>query len=419
MKSRMPRCIVLIVLCAFLFTQTPCADWREWEGWREWALVPADPADPGPRSADYFEVTLTNPDTGNSLPTVVWFPARGTDIDLQGAPYPGLVFAHGFLATPLLYSGNGQQLATWGYVVAMPDFADERLEARVSDARWLLTYLEEETLSPDSLLHGMIDPDRLGIVGHSLGGLTTLVVAARDARVQAAVALDPVNPPLFLNISAWNAEGEGGALTAPVLVLAAPAQTCNYFANYEGVYPLLGAQHKAKLVVSEGNHCDFMQTSSAVPRDACYRICRGEFSEDRVALAGRYSIAWLNYYLRGDPEFYAYLYGGVAHDDVEAGLLTREIDTAPRAVDAQGEQAAIRVSWERYAHPIVDGYSIYRRTEGGVLGGRSTARLTAVSSYIDTDVVPGRRYYYVVRSRDAAGNEHGPSREVSAVALPD
>ena len=47
------------------------------------------------------------------------------------------------------------------------------------------------------------------------------------------------------------------------------------------------------------------------------------------------------------------------------------------------------------------------------------AQVSAVSSYVDTDVEPGTVYHYKVRSRDAAGNEHEASREVSASTLPE
>jgi hypothetical protein len=38
-----------------------------------------------------------------------------------------------------------------------------------------------------------------------------------------------------------------------------------------------------------------------------------------------------------------------------------------------------------------------------------------VSSYVDSDVVAGQRYFYILQSRDLAGNEHQASDEVSAV----
>ena len=48
---------------------------------------------------------------------------------------------------------------------------------------------------------------------------------------------------------------------------------------------------------------------------------------------------------------------------------------------------------------------------------RYTITAGRVSSYLDKDVIGGTPFYYVLRSRDAAGNEHQSSSEVSAVPI--
>src|SRR5947207_293413 len=44
---------------------------------------------------------------------------------------------------------------------------------------------------PSSPVFGLLDLTRLGVMGHSYGGATTLIVSARDPRVKAAVSLEP------------------------------------------------------------------------------------------------------------------------------------------------------------------------------------------------------------------------------------
>ena len=102
---------------------------------------------------------------------------------------------HGYLASPSYYTGNGRHLASWGYIVAMPAFPSEISEDRASDVQYLLSYLEGENANSASMFHDRIAVDKLGVIGHSLGGATTLMVAARDSRIKAAVALDPGNLP--------------------------------------------------------------------------------------------------------------------------------------------------------------------------------------------------------------------------------
>jgi pimeloyl-ACP methyl ester carboxylesterase len=167
------------------------------------------------------------------------------------------------------------------------------------------------------------------MVGHSLGGLATLAAAAEDRRIRAAVALDPVNPPRFSGVDAWNSAGEGPKILAPTLVIGAPSQVCNYFARYEQMVPSLGAKEKARIVVSQGSHCDFMMAYQLRVRDVCYRLCGGNYSEARVNTSARYTAAWLNYHLAGDESFYRYIYGDVAMDDLAAGVIQMDVFVRP------------------------------------------------------------------------------------------
>jgi dienelactone hydrolase len=121
---------------------------------------------------------------------------------------PGL----GWLASD--YSVMLEDLASHGYVVvgiASPGFADvvrlpdgrevarslgigEKIgadQAHVqADAAFALHRLRALAEDPASFLHGRVDLARVGAFGHSLGGTTSLVLAAHDTGVRAAVNLD-------------------------------------------------------------------------------------------------------------------------------------------------------------------------------------------------------------------------------------
>ena len=140
-----------------------------------------------------------------------------------------------------------------------------------------------------------------------------------------------------------------------------------------------------------------------------------EYSAERVWLGERYATAWLNYYLYGQPQYFSYLYGDDAEADIQAGRVTRTAQTAPQDVSAVGQTNAVLVSWRYPGYPVIAGYNIYRRSQSGAYSSVPIAGVGAVSSYQDLDVVSGTQYFYVVRSRDASGNEHQTSVEVSAV----
>jgi pimeloyl-ACP methyl ester carboxylesterase len=370
-----------------------------------------DPGQPGPYTAASVTITTTNPSTGSELVTDIHYPESGGGVDPSGAPYPTLIFAHGFMASPSGYVGYGEHLGSWGYIIAIPDFPDEDREIRASDMQHLLSYLEAETSDGASPFFQMIDTDRFSLAGHSLGGLGTLMVASRDARINmAGIPLDPAGSPF----STWDYAAELPNITAPIAVIAAPAQLCNNQAGYNDMYPYIGATHRAKFIITNGTHCDFMNTDDTWQTYACGIVC-GEFSPERSAIAERYTTAWFNYYLHLDTDYFTYLYGAEAEADIQAGLITRAVDTAPRDVAATGGFQAVEVSWTLYEHPIIAGYNVYRSQESGNYSDTPHAQVGRSSSYTDTDVVPGQQYFYVVRSRDTGGNEHAASDEVSAM----
>jgi dienelactone hydrolase len=354
-------------------------------------------------------VTTTNPDTGSDLETDIYYPSEdGDSVDPSGAPHATLILARGFLAFPSSYSGWGEHLASWGYIVAIPHFPSEDREVRASDVQHLFSHLETENGDSNSRFLQKIDTDRFGLTGHSLGGLSTMMVAARDGRIKAAVALDPAGNPF----DGWAYEAKAPHIGAPLAVIGAPSQLCNVNAVYNDWYPHVGAAHKAKFVIANGSHCDFMDTDDRLQVWLCSRLC-GQFSQERLELAERYTTAWFNYYLRHETDYYTYLYGDKADEDIQTEHIARDVQTAPRDVAVKGRPGAVELGWTLHDHPVVAGYNVYRSQQSGDCPSAPSAQVGRQSVYTDTNVVGGERYFYVLRSRDAAGNEHQPSEEMS------
>jgi pimeloyl-ACP methyl ester carboxylesterase len=369
------------------------------------------PAETGPYAVARVRVETTNPDTGHRLKADLYHPALDEALDPRGAPYPALVFAHGFLAWPLVHTGNGRHLASWGYVVAILDFPDEHTELRASDTGHLFSSLEVLNADEGSRFFEQIDARRFGLVGHSLGGLTTLMVAARDVRVKAAVALDPVRPPSVWRKGSWDYRTEAPGLTAPLAVIAAPAHRCNLFAAYRKLYAAVGSGHKAQYVLPHGSHCDYMDVPSSrrFIVDTCSRLCGRPFSEERMCLIERYTAAWFNYYLKGDTEGYDHIFGSRFSADAEAERIVAEIDTAPGGFKAEVAGSEVHLTWNVYDVPPVAGYHIYRRETEGQFGEQPLASVGRLGTYRDATAVRGHTYFYALASYDPAGQEHGRS----------
>ncbi len=129
-----------------------------------------------------------------------------------GGPYPLLVMAHGASGHPDEYA---EQIPVWaadGFVVAAPEFPLTNRDvpgaisnfADVANQPGDLSFVIDEVLAasddPDSPLDGLVDPEAIGVVGHSLGGATTWAVgcntATRDDRIDSTVIFAALTFPM-------------------------------------------------------------------------------------------------------------------------------------------------------------------------------------------------------------------------------
>lgn len=183
----------------------------------------------GPYGVGYLETVLedtSRPTMANRsfpgsssrvLPASVWYPAevssdgeplerRNVPFALRAAPAPVVVYSHGFLGNRRGGTYIGRHLASHGYVVAAVDFPLSSFNApggatlgdlanQPGDVRFLLDALLEASEPAFGLFPGVLDRNRIGLTGLSLGGATTLLATfhptLRDPRVGAAVAFAP------------------------------------------------------------------------------------------------------------------------------------------------------------------------------------------------------------------------------------
>jgi predicted dienelactone hydrolase len=183
------------------------------------------------------------------LPTYVRYPTRGR------APFPLIVFAHGFALRPSVYA---RLLDTWaraGYMVAAPVFPVERPSAPGGpDQSDLLnepadiSFVISRLASPAGPLRGLVDPKRIVLAGHSDGAVAALAAAYdrrfRDSRIDAAMILSGAAPRGFTSAPAGSPPLL--AVQGTLDPINAPSVTADYYRlmrRPKFLLWLLGASH--------------------------------------------------------------------------------------------------------------------------------------------------------------------------------
>jgi predicted dienelactone hydrolase len=115
-----------------------------------------------------------------------------------------VIYSHGFSSSHKGGEYLGRYLAGLGFVVAMVDFPLTNMYAeggpfvrdvvnQPADVSFLIDVLLDRSQRQNDTLSGLIDSDRIGVMGVSLGGFTSTLLAYHptmgDARVDAAISI--------------------------------------------------------------------------------------------------------------------------------------------------------------------------------------------------------------------------------------
>ncbi len=220
----------------------------------------SDYASSGPYPAGWKRVTITRTDR-TTFTARLYYPARarGQDAayDKAGAPYPAVVFGHGYQINPSLYADTLEQIASWGYFVCAPESGLELFPNHkkfAEDLSRCLTYLEQEDGRPASWLNDQVDTAHFGASGHSMGGGAALLAAAADSRIRAVVGISAAetNP---------SATAAMPGIAAPVRMIVGSADGIVSAAQTAGIYAAARAPRQLS-VIQGGTHCGFLDANA-------------------------------------------------------------------------------------------------------------------------------------------------------------
>ena len=250
--------------------------------------VPSDTEDTGIIDADTSEPEDTDtPDSGGEddppvLPAEVDYRLSGphttttTTVTLSAScsastkvvtpstpsSWPRVFLSHGFMRGPSQMIGWAEHMATWGIEVVVPTLC----HASILDTDHVQNG-SDLTQFNDAMGGGPVV-----YVGHSAGGLASLVAAAEDD--------DTIG---FIGLDLTDADGLGGLragdISAPTLAVVGEAGACNAEGN--GVDAVQAVAGSTILRLSEADHCDFENETNLL----CTALCSAPgsvFSDDDI-----------------------------------------------------------------------------------------------------------------------------------------
>lgn len=230
---------------------------------------------------------------GRYFSVEVFFPGTAGSHEHPGAPYPVIVFAHGFDVTPDTYAALLRAWASAGFVVVAPVFPDENAYAvdkaggpqssggyclehdEVNEPGDIPATLEElgalAKKGSKSLLSGIVDMKRIGLAGQSDGGNVMAALMFDSAQYGAEQAALPTRPGAVAILSGQAMPGTAVPYAAsssspPLLMVQSNTDTCNLPQAATTLYgylqadpvrwfiELLGAQHLPPYTGEDPSH---------------------------------------------------------------------------------------------------------------------------------------------------------------------
>jgi predicted dienelactone hydrolase len=189
----------------------------------------------------------------------IWFPT-----DREGAPYPLVIYSHGYMSQYKEGEYILEFLASHGYVAVSVDFPLSTgsspggavlsdIVNQPGDVSFLIDQMLSRTKQPDNLLYGRVDGDRIAALGLSLGGLTTELAAfdpkRKDPRIRAAISM--AGPSQFLTPEFFDGN------TIPFLYIAGTADAIvPYRENAEAI--LKKYKNSVLVTLDSGSHVGFI-----------------------------------------------------------------------------------------------------------------------------------------------------------------
>lgn len=335
------------------------------------------PTVPGPYAVGRSTVQLQDDSRARPLTADVWYPADAGTTGTQSiyqflpgiefasslaladvavasdGPYPLVIYSHGSGGLRYVAAFFTELLASYGFVVASVDHVgntavesiggtepprDQIAYDRVLDVDFLITQMLSASAAADGQFSGAIDPERIGVSGHSFGGFTALAAVSGysnplgtipgDDRIIAAVGMAPA--------TGLSSDEELQAVDVPTLLVSGTSdRTVTIAEGTERPWELVTGRPLWRVDLTEAGHqsftdvCDYQRllpTLSNVPQPLIDAV--DDFAEEGCGpdlmpideahdLINRSTISFLLAYVAGETDYVQFLEDEVDGETVQ------------------------------------------------------------------------------------------------------
>ena len=333
----------------------------------EKAVAVSPPDQPGPYQVGRRVVQINDAARGRALTADVWYPVeQGVTAPLSiyqfipgielasltaladapasaAGPFPMVVYSHGSGGLRYIASWFTEALASHGFVVVAVDHTgNTALDSvtgastprpvnalnRVQDVQYLITAMLGISATAGDPLSGTMDPERIGVTGHSFGGFTTLATAGgysnelgsvpADKRVKAIATMAPY--------SELNSDEELAAINIPSLLVSGVLDTTTPIVNdTTRPWDLISGRPLLRMDIDKAGHqsftdvCRYQDSLSTLPNlpqvfiDVVNEMALKGCTKDLIPIDEAHSItngvtiAFLQTYVAGVDGYESYL----------------------------------------------------------------------------------------------------------------
>lgn len=254
---------------------------------------------PGDYAGCYYDTDLESSAYRSAF---IVYPCETSD-----GPFPALTFTGGITNVKEQVAWLADHVVTYGFIlIVMTPTNNMSVTTDVWENAMLggLEMLESENNRPSSPIYNLVDMNRLGIMGFSMGGGGTLKAADTVGnKIKTALSLapheSPVNPSMYTNIS------------VPTVVTTGTKDSICPRNSVKAIFDCLPNDIERLFVnFTDAHHVDWMD------------FLGDETTQDRFKT---FIVSWLKYYLTGDSSYETYLYGEM-HDKQDAASWFSEYD---------------------------------------------------------------------------------------------